>query len=140
MWAWQFCCKNPFPVLRFYGSTFQPPVGLLWTKQTFLRGVSCADFTNNDYNIEAGNSASTELHGPTGFLVFVQAKENMCVYGVSFATFFLIIQGLPYVNYSMEPALLNWRNNLKDEAATGILRWTTISMQEQYAEVLKYSV
>lgn len=37
-------------------------------------------------------------------------------------THFLIIQGLPYVNYSMEPALLNRRNNLKDEAATGILR------------------
>lgn len=39
----------------------------------------------------------------------------------------------------MEPALRNRRNNLKDEAATGILRRTTISVQEQYAEVLKYS-
>lgn len=39
----------------------------------------------------------------------------------------------------MELALLNRRNNLKDEAATGILGWTTISVQEQYAEVLKYS-
>lgn len=77
-------------MLHFYGSTFQPPVGLLCgaQKQTFLRGVSCADFPNNAHNIEAGDSASAELHGPTGFLVFAQAKENVCVYGVSFDTFF----------------------------------------------------
>lgn len=55
-------------------------------------------------------------------LVFLCAGQGKCVFMACPLTHFLIIQGLPYVNYFMKPALLNRRNNLKDEAATGILR------------------
>lgn len=56
------------------------------------------------------------------FFLCLCIQRKTCVFMAPPLTHFLIIQGLPYVNYSMEPALLNRRNNLKDEAATGILR------------------
>lgn len=77
-------------------------------------------FPDNDQSFKADATASAESNR-TAFLCLC-IQRSVSVFTASPLTQFLIIQRLPYVNYSVEPALPNRRSNLRDEAATGVLR------------------